>query len=473
MDERRGGGPDGGEHARAAATARRVVLLRRNARKIAALQAEQLRLVAELDSACTAEAREQLCGTESAWGTPSELDLVVSLVTTELMTVLGIGEAAAQRLQMLATRLVGVLPATLEALESGQVDLRRATVLAEATTALDDDSARAVERLLLSEGGPSPWEGPSPRSWRAKVDRAVVKVDPDAALRRRTAAIKARAVRSWPNGDGTGTLQLTAADADIVLADRVLTDLALARPAVDGAGLPLTMDQRRSDAAMDLFRRVAAGGDLPGASGSRPRDIGVVLHADTLFGNGRASDDPGELRGLGAPAPLDPVTAATLASAQIADGAGTRVLLVDGEGVLQRELRFRKAPAGGWARESLSAAVLARLPDMPPLGTDAYEPSAAIEDHVRTRNPRCTAYDCARASHRCDLDHDTPWPRGPTDVDNLAPRCRRHHELKTRRMLRTRLHRDGSVMTTTMAGRTVTTRPEPLPGYGCGEAYAS
>ena len=439
---------------------------------MAALQAEQLRLVAEMDAECTDLAREQLCGTEAAWGTPSELELVVSLVTAELMAVLGMGEAAAQRLQMLASRLVTVLPETLTALQESRIDLRRATVLAEATALLDDDAARAVERLVLPTAGEGPWDGPSPRSWRAKVDRAVVKVDVDAALRRRTAAIKDRAVRSWPNGDGTGTLQLMAADADIVLADRVLTDLALERPAVDGDGMPVTLDQRRSDAAMELFRRVAAGGDLPGASGSRPRDVGVVLHADTLFGDGPASDDPGELRGLGAPAVLDPTTAAAMATAQLADGTGTRVLLVDREGVLQRELRFRKAPSGGWTRDSLTAAVVARLPDLPPLSTESYEPTSAIEDHVRTRNPRCTAYDCARVSRRCDLDHDTPWPRGPTDVENLAPRCRRHHELKTRRLLRTRLHLDGSVTTTTLCGEAVTTRPEPLPGHGCGEAYA-
>ena len=37
----------------------------------------------------------------------------------------------------------------------------------------------------------------------------------------------------------------------------------------------------------------------------------------------------------------------------------------------------------------------------------------------------------------------------------------------------TRLHPDGSVTTTTLLGTTITTRPEPLPGYGPGEAYAT
>jgi hypothetical protein len=38
--------------------------------------------------------------------------------------------------------------------------------------------------------------------------------------------------------------------------------------------------------------------------------------------------------------------------------------------------------------------------------------------------------------------------------------------------VKTRLHRDGSVTTTTLLGTTITSRPEPLPGFGPGEAYA-
>jgi len=56
-------------------------------------------------------------------------------------------------------------------------------------------------------------------------------------------------------------------------------------------------------------------------------------------------------------------------------------------------------------------------------------------------------------------------------VDNLAPRHRRHHELKTRGLIRTRLNQDGSVEHTMLTGLSVTTRPEPLPGYAPGEGY--
>ena len=286
-------------------------------------------------------------------------------------------------------------------------------------------------------------------------------------------AIRDRLVRAWAQGDGTGVLQIVGADTDVVLADRVITDLAYAWPAAAEDGSALNMDQRRVDALMDLFRRVAAGSNLPGVTPRRDREVGLVLHTDTFFGDGPAKDAPGELRGLGASAPVDPRTAAAIARTDIASGASTRVLLVDNVGLLQRTVRLPQAPPGGWTRPALTAAVLAQLPDLPPLQTDTYAPSVAITDHVRAVHPRCTSYDCARLASRCDLDHDRPWPRGPTAATNLCPRCRRHHELKTRGLVRTRLHTDGSLTTTTLLGLQVTMRPEPVPGHGPGEAYAN
>jgi hypothetical protein len=282
-----------------------------------------------------------------------------------------------------------------------------------------------------------------------------------------------RAVRAWTLGDGTGLLQLRAADTDIVFADQLVTDLANAEPDTAPDGTPLDMDQRRSDGLMRLFRRVREGGDLPRVHVRREREIGLVLHADTLFADGPAADAPGELRGLGSPAALDPATASEIARAEIARGTATQVLLTDGQGRLQRVVRLTHAPEDGWTRATLTEAVRTKLRDLPPLNTDGYQPTTAITEHVHARNPRCTAYDCPRSSRRSDLDHDEPWPRGPTDVSNLHPRCRRHHRLKTARLVQTRLGEHGAVTTTMLTGVRVPTAPEPLPGHAPGEGYAA
>jgi hypothetical protein len=255
------------------------------------------------------------------------------------------------------------------------------------------------------------------------------------------------------------------------MAYQVLSALAAAGPASGPDGAPLTMDQRRVDALMQLLRGAATAQPSPGPTPARSREVAVVLHVDTLFGDGPAALDPGQFRGLGQPVPLDAVTSASAARTELARGASLRVLLSDEAGRLQRTLRLGPTPAGGWTRALLREAVRAALPRLPELTTDGYRPTLAISDHVHARNPHCTGYDCPRLAARCDLDHDQPWPRGPTSAGNLHPRCRRDHELKTRGLVRTRLSPDGAVITRMLTGLLVTTRPAALPGYGPGEAY--
>jgi hypothetical protein len=466
------GGPDGDGLLVAEGLEPDVLELRADARALAAAEASRLRRVVAIAERCTRETMTLLALGRRVPGATSDTELVMSAVTLEVSIALGISKGHAEGLQLLATRLVRVLPETLAMLEMGRLDLTRARLLAEATEVLDDAHARQVQALLLPKVGAGPWDGPSPRAWRAQVQRAVVTVDPDSARRRREAAIRCRLVQAWAAGDGTGVIQITGRDVDIAAADQVITDLAHAWPTVGPDGEALSMDQRRVDAFMDLMRRVADGDDPPWVRIRREREIGLVLHADTFFGDGPAKHDPGEVRGLGVPAPIDPHSAAQLARTQIQAGAGTRVLLVDAAGALQRSIRLPKAPPGGWTRDLLDGSVRAALPDLPSLMTESYEPTVAITEHVHAVHPRCTSYDCARLASRCDLDHDQSWPRGPTCVTNLCPRCRRHHELKTRGLVRTRLHRDGSVTTTTLLGTTITTRPQPVPGFGPGEAYA-
>ena len=55
--------------------------------------------------------------------------------------------------------------------------------------------------------------------WRARVQRAVITVDPDAARRRRESAIRCRLVQAWAAGDGTGVIQIAGRDSDIAFAD--------------------------------------------------------------------------------------------------------------------------------------------------------------------------------------------------------------------------------------------------------------
>jgi hypothetical protein len=209
---------------------------------------------------------------------------------------------------------------------------------------------------------------------------------------------------------------------------------------------------------------------LPRVPVRRVHDLGLVLNADTLFGDGPAADQTAQLRGLGRPAVHAPGSSRTLARRQLDHGTGVQVLVVDGTGALERVVRLdRDAAEHCRSREALVAAVRQRLAAAPPLESDIHDPSEAIARHVRAEAPRCSFYDCARRARSCDLDHDTPWPRGPTSVTNLDPKCRRHHNAKTIGVVQTTLTAGPgtgrrSVRWRLPGGLEITTAPEPLPG---------
>ena len=243
--------------------------------------------------------------------------MIDSAVDGEVQVTLGIGPGPAARLVDLARRLTTVMPRALDALESGRLDMARVRALADATEVLPGHLARDVADQMLDVAGEAPWAGLSPRAWRARIDRTVIRVDADAARRRRREAYEARLVRSAPTIDGMAELIVTADATDVAMAEQVLTDLAHGRDATGPDGDYLTVDQRRVDAFVDVFRRVRDGRDLPGLPVRRERELGLVMHADTFFGDGPAADDPGEVRGLGQTAYLDPQTAREQAQALV------------------------------------------------------------------------------------------------------------------------------------------------------------
>jgi hypothetical protein len=61
---------------------------------------------------------------------------------------------------------------------------------------------------------------------------------------------------------------------------------------------------------------------------------------------------------------------------------------------------------------------------------DHYTPSRKLKHLIRARTASCDAPGCPAHASYADLDHTAPWPVGPTDQCNLAPRCRTHHRAK-------------------------------------------
>ena len=73
-----------------------------------------------------------------------------------------------------------------------------------------------------------------------------------------------------------------------------------------------------------------------------------------------------------------------------------------------------------------------------PVAPTRYTPSAAMLEHLRTRNPVCAFPGCSKRTHKVseadhiiEFDHEDPHRGGRTELDNLHLLCRRHHQLKT------------------------------------------
>ncbi|MGK2879907.1 MAG: hypothetical protein ACSLE6_03625, partial [Mycobacterium sp.] len=92
-------------------------------------------------------------------------------------------------------------------------------------------------------------------------------------------------------------------------------------------------------------------------------------------------------------------------------------------------------------------------------GEPRYRPSQALTDWVRMRDVTCRFPQCDVPADRCDLDHSTPWPDGSTHPSSLNCKCRRHHLLKTFGGWKDQQLPDGTLIWTSPAGKTYTTKP--------------
>lgn len=388
-------------------------------------------------------------------------------------------QAAASEVH-LACALVESHPVTLGLLRSGRLPVLRARVLVEECSRWPAAVAAVVEAELAEQACLLP-----PWRIRQAVTAIALRVDADAAAAREAAATSCRTARKNALEHGQAEVVLTGPAVPLARWWDALTSQARALKA---AGDRRSLGALRFDLATRTDPRGLTGLDpVPGCT-ERPEATGSAGSADST--DGAASPGvpagPGAPDPDGAPAPSDrptgpaePGSALGLAPPLTADRrcvrpvqahvtvpVGTALGLSDEPGWLEghgwlsaplcRQLltvaELRKiclTPTGqvidaapavvrpALTPEALRAALLDMV-HQPFEPTDAasrtepqHDPSAPLARLVTTRDRFCDGPTGAQVpATRCDLDHDQPYPAGPTAAWNLAARSGRTHQLK-------------------------------------------
>jgi hypothetical protein len=114
------------------------------------------------------------------------------------------------------------LPATSALLAAGDIDLRRAMVIADELTGLTDDHAAAVDRVIAVAA-----PGQTTGELRPAARRAVLAADPGAARKRKEQAQRSARVERWDEHAGTAALAgRDLPPVPVLAADQRLTALA-------------------------------------------------------------------------------------------------------------------------------------------------------------------------------------------------------------------------------------------------------
>jgi hypothetical protein len=366
-----------------------VIVMQALARQVAHVQAELMATMVEVAYCPEGDAESQVVRDNR----------VAEFAADEIRAALRFTRRAAEAELDLAIRLKERLPAVWESVHGGDIDVRRARVIADGTDHLAVGAARSVAERALDGAGEL-----TTGQLRALTRRLCIDADPEDAQERYETGVRDRRVFAEPDPDGTATVVGLQLPPDRVNAamQRINRIAQTFRGPHEGR----TMDQLRADVYLDLLtgthsvRRSRQPGrrgmNRNVAASRRSGRRGVVdIHVDleTLVG---LADRAGEIAGWG------PV---------IADIA--RQVTAD-----QQDAEWRATVIDDTGRVTWN-------------GTTRRRPTAAQARHVQARHQTCIFPGCRMPATECDLDHRQPFAEGgPTSSRNLAPLCRHDHSVK-------------------------------------------
>ena len=197
----------------------------------------------------------------------------------------------------LARALVDDLPATLAALARGDIDERRAEVIADGTTDLSHEDRRTADAEISRE-----LRYLGNRDLQMLVQRIAYRVDEAGAVRRRDKAQLRRRVTKRNLGDGTALVTGVVSDIHAAAVMSSLNERAAVERSTGVAG-----DLSQAQLEADIFVERLTGQTIATAV---PVNVDLAVSAETLLGG---DDEPAHVHGCG-PVPASVARAMVIAS---------------------------------------------------------------------------------------------------------------------------------------------------------------
>ncbi|MDP9981800.1 hypothetical protein J2W14_001184 [Pseudarthrobacter oxydans] len=343
------------------------------------------------------------------------------------------------RLLGLAKALVTEMPRTLAALETGQLNEWRATLLVKETACLSAEDRAAVDAELAPDTGT--FDGAGDRGIIAAARTAAYRRDPRSVTQRASHASTERHVSLRPAPD---TMCYLTALLPVAAGVAVYAGLTRHADTLRAAGDPRTRGQLMADTLVE--RTTGKAGGISGI------EIQLVMTDRTLF---QADSEPARLPGYG----IVPAGWARDLLTNAGDAAGnTAGDATGGTGLNSTGARARNV----WLRRLYTAPGTGELTGM---DSRARLFPAGLRRFLTARDDTCrTPYCDAPIRH---FDHIIPWHRGGTTThDNGAGLCEACNHTKETPGWSSR-PRPGPRHTldvTTPTGHTYQATAPPLPG---------
>ena len=367
----------------------------------------------------------------------------------DIATALRLSPSTAQMRIDVARTLSNHLPATCDALATGQISSSHATLIARETA---DAIKRGVSPDILGvieEKAINFSEFHTPSQVGRKLRTLFAQYSPEEFETAHEVARDTRSVRLYPESDGMSTLiaLLPAEEAQTVYlainamieyqdsnskADSRTKELHASNTTADSRTTELhasdelshiTMEMKRADAlaaiAADFLGRISK----EYTPHRRPISLSLTMDLPTMLG---LANNPAQLSGYG-PIP------ASIARRLAADGKWKKFITDPGTGNLLD------------------------------CGRESYIPSQPLVDFLTARDRICRFPGCSQPAHLGDIDHAKSWESGgPTSIDNLGILCRRHHRLKTHGGWKLESNPDGSCTWSSPAGKKYVVPARPI-----------